>query len=93
MLDIGMKIFVLETYVPGLDQTTASRTAASLSAATAKLRTRGATIELLHSFAVLGEETCFSLFSATTHADVQTAAQLAQIGYDQLAEAIYYGGE
>lgn len=92
MLDIGIKAFLLETYVPGLDQAAASRIAASLSAATAKLRTRGSAIELLHSFAVLGEETCFSLFSAATHADVRTAAQLAQIGYEQLAEVICYRG-
>lgn len=90
MLDIGMKAFLLETYVPKLDQAAATRTAASLSAATAELRARGAAIELLHSFAVLGEETCFSLFSAATHADVRTAAQLAQVGYEQLAEVICY---
>ncbi len=56
----------METYVPRLDQTAAALAATALSDATAALRTRGAAIELLHSFAILREETCFSLFSAAT---------------------------
>ncbi len=76
----------METYVPRLDQTAAALAATALSDATAALRTRGAAIELLHSFAILREETCFSLFSATTLADVHTAAELAQVGYDHIAE-------
>jgi hypothetical protein len=90
MVDIGARAFLMETYVPELDQAAATRTAASLSAATAALRARGATIELLHSFALLGEEMFFSLFSATTLADVRTAGELAQVGYEQLAEVVSY---
>ena len=88
-----MKAFLLETYVPKLDRAAATRTADSLFAATEELRARGEAIELLHSFAVLGEETCFTLFSAFTEADVRTAAQLAAVGYEQLAEAICYRRE
>jgi hypothetical protein len=90
MLDISLKAFLMETYVPELDQAAATHTAASRSAATAELRARGAAIELLHSFAVLGEETCFSLFSAATLADVHTAGELARVGHDHLVEVICY---
>lgn len=90
MLDTALKKFLMETYVPLLDEAAADQTATSLSLATAELREHGADVELLHSFAVLAEETCFSLFSAATLADVRTAAQLAQIDYEHLAEVICY---
>ena len=90
MVAVAMKTFLMETYVPELDRAAAARTAASLSAATAELRARGAVIELLHSFAVLGEGTCFSLFSATTLADVHRAAQHGRVRHDQLVEVVCY---
>lgn len=90
MVDTGMKAYLVESYVPELDQPIAARTARSLSAATTELRARGITIELLHSFAVLREETNFSLFSATNPADVHTAAELARVACDHLAEVICY---
>ncbi len=90
MVDTGMKTYLVESYVPELDQAAAARTASSLSAATAQLRARGAAIELLSSFAVLTEETCFSLFSATGPADVHKAAELARVAYDHLAEVTCY---
>ncbi|MBA2476286.1 MAG: hypothetical protein H0V40_10075 [Actinobacteria bacterium] len=90
MGDASMKAYLVESYVPDLDEAVAARTASSLCAATAELRARGVTIEFLHSFAVLGDETNFSLFSATGPADVRRAAELARVVSDHLAEVTFY---
>jgi hypothetical protein len=90
MLGIGMKTFLMETYVPELDHAAAVRTDLSLSAAASELRARGAAIELLHSFAVVGEGTCFSLFSAATLADVHRAGELGRVRHDHLVEVVCY---
>jgi hypothetical protein len=88
MADAVMKTFLVESYVPELDEATAARTANLVSAAARELGARGAAIELLHSFALLGEETCFSLFSAASAADVRRAAELARVACDQLSEVV-----
>ena len=89
MVDAVVRAFLVETYVPGFTEAAAARTALLALPGDRGVGRRGAAIELLQSFALLGEETLLSLFSAASAADVRSAAEAyGEIACDQLSEVV-----
>ena len=77
-------MFLVEHYVPLLDEQRARALSRSLDGAAAKLRRRGHQIRWLETLALLDDEVCLSLFAASTTAEVNDVNRGAQIGYDRV---------
>jgi len=78
--------YLVETYVPNLDEATAASLSARLQAAMAELQREGLTLRWLRSFALLDEETYSWMVTATDADDVARVNRRAGVTFDHFAE-------
>ena len=82
------KTFLIEKYVPQLDEETALGMSSRFRAALARRDARGGTLRWIRSFALLGEETYCCIIAAP---DIEHIAQLNErdeLEYDHLVEVV-----
>jgi len=82
------KTFLVESYVRQLDEPMAAAIARRVEEAAADLHRSGLAIVWLRSLALLGEETCFCLFSAQKVDDVIAAGRRAELDFDHISEVV-----
>lgn len=82
------KTFLVESYVRQLDEPRAAAIARRVEEAAADLHRSGLAIVWLRSLALLGEETCFCLFSAQKVDDVIAAGRRAGLDFDHITEVV-----
>lgn len=82
------KTFLVESYVRQLDEPTAAVIAGRVEGAAAELRSLGLPVFWLRSLALLGEETCFCLFSAEMVEHVIAANERAGLEFDYITEVV-----
>jgi hypothetical protein len=80
--------YLVETYVPKLDQATAAALSARLQAAIGELQREGLALRWLRSFALLDEETYSWMLTATDADDVARVNRRAGLTLDHVAEVI-----
>jgi len=80
--------YLVETYVPKLDEATAAALTARLQAAIGELQREGLTLRWLRSFALLDEETYSWMLSATHADDVARVNRRAGLTLDHVAEVV-----
>ena len=88
MADEPEKTFLIEKYVPQLDEATAVGISSRLRAAVSRRNARGGTLRWIRSFALVGEETYCCIIEAT---DIEHIAQLNERGdleYDHVVEVV-----
>jgi len=78
--------YLVETYVPKLDEATAAALSARLQQAIRELQREGIALRWLRSFALLDEETYSWMLTATDADDVARVNQRAGITSDHVAE-------
>jgi hypothetical protein len=88
MIARDARAFLVESYVPLLDASTAAAISLRMRAAVVELRREGVTIRWLRSFAIVDEQTYFCVLTATDVADVVEANGRAQFAYDHIVEVI-----
>ena len=81
-------VYVVERYLPGLDQPRLVRLLGKLGEATADLRREGADVHYLGSTIVPADEACFCQFDATSEAAVAEANARAGVPFNRIVEAI-----
>ena len=82
------KTFLVEKYVPQLDEKTARAISSRFRAAVSRRDARGDTLRWIRSFALLGEETYCCIIAAS---DIEHIAQLNEqddLEYDHLVEVV-----
>jgi hypothetical protein len=82
------RTFLVESYVPLLDASTAAAISVRIGAAAAELRQEGVSIEWVRSFALVDEQTYFCVLAASDVADVVEANGRARFDYDHVGEVI-----
>ena len=80
--------YLVETYVPKLDEATAVDLSARLRAAVAELQREGLALRWLRSFALVGEETYVWMLTATTAHDISLVNRRAGVTFDHIAEVV-----
>ena len=80
--------YLVEMYVPKLDETTAAALSARLQAAIGELRREGLALRWLRSFALLDEETYSWMLTATHADDVARVNRRAGVTFDHVAEVL-----
>jgi hypothetical protein len=85
------KTFIVESYVPQLNEQAAAARTASLCAAVRRLNEAGVTVRLLRSLALVDEETHLCLVAARELGDVIQLGEQAGLAPDYVAEAITIG--
>ena len=80
--------YLVETYVPKLDEATAAALSARLQAAIGELQREGIALRWLRSFALLDEETFSWMVTATDADDVARVNRRAGVTFDHVAEVI-----
>jgi hypothetical protein len=78
--------YLVETYVPNLDEATAAALSARLKAAICELQREGLALRWLRSFALLDEETYSWMLTATDANDVARVNRRAGVTFDHVAE-------
>ncbi|HLW96694.1 MAG TPA: hypothetical protein VKS25_15060 [Solirubrobacteraceae bacterium] len=78
------RLFLVEHYVPLLDEQRALALSRGLDGAAAKLRRVGRQIRWLETLALLDDEVCLSLFAASATAEVNDVNRRARIDYDRV---------
>jgi hypothetical protein len=86
--DIPLQTFVLELYIPELDEAAATRVARGLEEAAARLELSGERIAWQRAVALLAEESLLGFFLASDAAQIREAGRLAGIGRADVHEAI-----
>jgi hypothetical protein len=81
-----MAEFLLELYVPRTDGAALAREAERARRAAAAATRSGAQVRYVRSFLVPEDETCFVVFEAATADDVRSAALLAGLRFEHVAE-------
>ena len=84
----GGKTFLVESYVPKLDEATAALLSSRLRAAVAELHREGLALRWLRSLAVVEEETYMWIAGAADAHDVALAHLRAGVGFDHIAEVV-----
>jgi hypothetical protein len=79
-------IFVVERYLPGVDERELRGLLARLVAATAELRREGTAVRYLGSTIVPGDEACFCQFEGSQEA-VAEANRRAKVRFDRIVPA------
>lgn len=82
------KTFLIEKYVPQLDQATAVAISSRFRAAVSQRNARGGTLRWIRSFALVSEETYCCIIGAP---DIEHIAQLNERGnleYDHVVEVV-----
>jgi hypothetical protein len=84
-----LRTYLVERYLPRLDERTAAHLAQRIAAATAALRRNGVEVEWVSSLALIAEETCLCTFRAGADVDVVRANEQAAAPFDRITEAIF----
>jgi hypothetical protein len=80
--------YLVETYVPKLDEATAVALSKRLSAAIGQLQREGLALRWLRSFALVGEETYVWMLTATDADDIALVHRRAGVTFDHIAEVL-----
>ncbi len=80
--------YLVETYVPKLDEATAAALSARLQEAIGELQREGIALRWLRSFALLEEETYSWMLTATDAGDVARVNRRAGVTFDHVAEVL-----
>ena len=83
-----MPTYLVETYVPKLDEATAAVLSARLLAAIEELQREGLALRWLRSFALLDEETYSWMLTATDAEDIALVNRRAGVTFDHVAEVL-----
>ena len=81
-------VFVVERYVPGLEQKRLVRMLGKLGRVTQELRAEGTHVEYLGSTIVPGDEACFCQFDGASEAAVVAANERAGVPFNRIVAAI-----
>ena len=81
------RTFLVESFVPQLDEATALLLSARLRTAVAELRTEGMALEWLRSLALLDEETYVYVLAASDASSVARANRRAGMSHAHIVEA------
>ena len=81
-------VYVVERYLPGLDQRQLVRLLGKLGKVTDDLRREGPRVSYLGSTIVPGDEACFCQFDGPSEAAVVEANTRAGVPFDRIVEAI-----
>ena len=85
------RIYLVERYLPRLDQRAAVSLAERLTAAATAMRDEGAHVWWLASIVLAGEEACFCVFGADSALLVRAANERAAAPFDRIVPGIYVG--
>jgi hypothetical protein len=80
--------YLVETYVPKLDEATAVALSARLRGAISELQREGLALRWLRSFALVGEETYVWMLTATDTDDIALVGRRSEITFDDIAELV-----
>ena len=80
------RTFLVESYVPNLDEATAAELSVRLRSTIADLRREGLDLRWLRSFALLREETYVWMLSAADADQVVVVNERAAVGFGHVAE-------
>ena len=81
-------VYVVERYLPGLDQRQLVRLLGKLGKVTDDLRREGMRVRYLGSTIVPGDEACFCQFDGPSEAAVVEANTRAGVPFDRIVEAV-----
>jgi hypothetical protein len=81
-------VYVVERYLPDLDQQQLVRLLGELGAVTAELRREGTDVRYLGSTIVPADEACFCQFDGASEEAVAEANTRAGVPFDRIVEAI-----
>ena len=81
-------VYVVERYLPDLDQRQLVRMLGRLAKATEELRAEGTTVQYLGSTIVPGDEACFCQFEGASEAAVAQANERAGVPFDRIVAAV-----
>ena len=81
-------VYVVERYLPDLDQPQLIRLLGKLGKATDDLRREGTRVRYLGSTIVPGDEACFCQFDGPSEAAVAEANTRAGVPFDRIVEAV-----
>ena len=82
------RTFLVESYVPGLDERAAATLSSRLREAILKLDEEGTTLRWGGSFALVGEETFICIIGAPKADDVLRLSERAGFAHDHVVEAL-----
>jgi len=80
--------YLVETYVPKLDEATAVALSKRLRAAIGELQREGLALRWLRSFALIGEETYVWMLTAADAHDIALVNRRAGVAFDHIAEVV-----
>jgi hypothetical protein len=81
-------VFVVERYLPGLDQERLVGLLGNLGRVTQDLRAEGTAVRYLGSTIVPGDEACFCQFDGASEAAVAEANERAGLPFDRIVAAV-----
>jgi hypothetical protein len=81
-------VYVVERYLPGLDQERLVGMLGNLGRVTQELRDEGIAVRYLGSTIVLGDEACFCQFEGASEAAVAEANERAGVPFDRIVAAV-----
>ena len=84
------RTFLVERYVPQLEEADISALAERLVAVTAELQADGHQIRWLGSFAVPVDEICLCIFTADARAEVEEANRRAGATYERILDTVAF---
>jgi hypothetical protein len=85
-------VYVVERYLPGLDQRELRRSLGRLKNVTEELRKEGTAVRYLGSTIVVQDEACFCQFEAPSEAAVADANRRAHLPFDRIVAAVSVAG-
>ena len=85
-------VYVVERYLPGLDQRRLLRMLGDLEQVTAELRAEGTDVRYIGSTIVPDDEACFCQFEGASEADVAEANERAGVPFARIVAAITVPG-
>ncbi len=80
-----MRTFLVESYVPNLDETTAAELSSRLRSAVTELQRDGLTLQWLRSFAIVDEETYVWMVEAPDADHITLVRERAAVSVDHVA--------
>ena len=81
-------VYLVERYLPDLDQRRLVRMLGKLGKATEELRAEGTPVQYLGSMIVPGDEACFCQFEGASEAAVAQANERAGVPFDRIVAAV-----
>jgi hypothetical protein len=85
-------VYVVERYLPGLDQHELRSSLGRLREATAELRAEGTAVRYLGSTIVPADEACFRQFEGPSEEAVAEANRRAGVRFDRIVTAVAISG-